>query len=134
MEKSRNGPITGHGRGDPSLRFGTGGDSPWVSGFRGDPAKVEARGDPPEIVSRGDPPQIICARNGPFLEWLVFCSIGSRNGPYGKGMAVMERASHLPAAGRRPLQTEGRKNDEWSILAPSLGGFLRISRTLDWGY
>jgi hypothetical protein len=97
MAKARNGPITGNGRGDPSLRFGTGGDPPWVLRMRGDPAKVEARGDPPEIETRGDPPEINCARNGPCLEWLVLSSIGSRNGTYGRGMPGCERASPAPS-------------------------------------
>jgi len=99
MEKSRNGPITGHGRGDPSLRFGTGGDPPWVFGFRGDPAKVEARGDPPEIESRGDPPEKIFTRNGHCLEWLVFNRIGSRNGPNGRGMPGWKQSLPLPFTG-----------------------------------
>jgi hypothetical protein len=122
MVKSRNGPITGHGRGDPSLRFGTGGDPPWVFEFRGNPAKVEARGEPPEIESRGDFPETIYARNGPFLEWLVFSSICSRNGQYGRGMPGWEKASPLSAADRRPLQRKGRKNEERSISSHSLFG------------
>ena len=99
MAKSRNGPITGHGRGDPSLRFGTGGDPPWVLRLRGDPAKVEERGDPPEIESRGDLPEINCARNGPFLEWLVFSSICSRNGQYGRGMPGSKQSLPLLSTG-----------------------------------
>lgn len=131
MAKSRNGPITGHGRGDPSLRFGTGGDPPGVFEFRGNPAKVEARGEPPEIESRGDFPETIYARNGPFLEWLVFCSIGSRNGLCGRGMPELEQKN---GASLRPLETEGRKNDERSISAQALVGFLWISRTLGWSF
>jgi hypothetical protein len=96
MAKSRNGPITGPGRGDPSLRFGTGGDPPWVLRLRGDPAKVEARGHPPEIESRGDLPEINCARNGPLLEWLVFSRICSRNGRVGEVCPEVNRASPSP--------------------------------------
>ncbi len=113
MAKARNGPVTVHGRGTPGLRFGTGGDPPWVLRLRGDPVQIEARGDPPEIESRGDPPEINCARNGPNLEWLVFSRIGFRIGPHRKGMPGWERAS--PAPSRGGVKEDINEDSGWRI-------------------
>ena len=84
-------PVICDVRSDPPWVYGSRGDPPLLLSTRGDPAIFEARGDLPEIETRGDPPEIKCTRDGPFFRWLVFSSIGCRNGPHGRGVPGNEQ-------------------------------------------